>query len=115
MELDGKVALVTGAGSGIGRATAHALAQAGARLMIVDIHRESLDDTRGELLRHSREIAASVVDIADPEAVSRVVAETVDRVGRLDLAHNNAGVRGPIEPLASYPLDAARRLFDVNV
>jgi NAD(P)-dependent dehydrogenase (short-subunit alcohol dehydrogenase family) len=114
-ELDDKVAFVTGAGSGIGRASAHALARAGAKLMIADIHRESLDDTRGELLRYGREVATSVLDIADPDAVSQAVAETVARFGRLDLAHNNAAIMGPIEPLASYPLDAARRLFDVNV
>ena len=114
-ELDDKIAFVTGAGSGIGRASAHALARAGASLMIADINRESLDDTRGELLRYGREIATVVLDIADPDAVSQAVAATVDRFGRLDLAHNNAAIMGPIEPLATYPLDAARRLFDVNV
>jgi NAD(P)-dependent dehydrogenase (short-subunit alcohol dehydrogenase family) len=115
MKLEGKVAFVTGAASGIGRASARALARAGARLMLVDIHAEGLETTRAELDHGGAEVATAVLDVADPDAVSRTVARTVERFGSLHLAHNNAGLLGPFEPLASYPLDAARRLFDVNV
>lgn len=114
-DLEGKIAFVTGAAGGIGRASAHALARAGARLMIVDINADGLETTGAELASYGAEVATSVIDIADPEAVSRTVTETVNRFGSLDLAHNNAALLGPIEPMASYPLDAARRLFDVNV
>jgi NAD(P)-dependent dehydrogenase (short-subunit alcohol dehydrogenase family) len=114
-DLAGKVAFVTGAASGIGRASARALARAGTRLMLVDADVEGLEKTRAELASGGAEVATSVVDVADPDAVSRAVARTVERFGGLHLAHNNAGVLGPFAPLASYPLDAARRLFDVNV
>jgi NAD(P)-dependent dehydrogenase (short-subunit alcohol dehydrogenase family) len=114
-DLNGRVAFVTGAASGIGRASAHALARAGARLMLVDVDAEGLEATRAELAGGCAELATSVIDVADPEAVSRAVAQTVERFGGLQLAHNNAGLLGPFAPLASYPLEAARRLFDVNV
>jgi NAD(P)-dependent dehydrogenase (short-subunit alcohol dehydrogenase family) len=114
-DVEGKVALVTGAAAGIGRASAHALARAGARLMLVDVDADGLDAVRVELAGAAAEVATSVADVSDPEAVSRAVAGTVERFGGLDLAHNNAGLLGPFEPLASYPHAAARRLFDVNV
>jgi NAD(P)-dependent dehydrogenase (short-subunit alcohol dehydrogenase family) len=113
--LEGRVAFVTGAAAGIGRASARALARAGARLMLVDVDAEGLEKCRAELASDGAEVATAVVDVADPEAVSRAVGGTVERFGGLDLAHNNAGLLGPFAPLASYPLEAARRLFDVNV
>jgi NAD(P)-dependent dehydrogenase (short-subunit alcohol dehydrogenase family) len=114
-DLENKVAYVTGAASGIGRATARVLAREGAKLMIVDANAAGLEDIRAELAAAGADVAASVIDIADPEAVTRSVEATVSRFGRLDLAHNNAAIMGPITPLIDYPLDAARRLFDVNV
>jgi NAD(P)-dependent dehydrogenase (short-subunit alcohol dehydrogenase family) len=113
--LEGKVGFVTGAASGIGKASARALARAGARLMLVDVSAPALEATRSELAGGGAEVATSVVDVADPDAVSRAVAQTVERFGGLQLAHNNAGLLGPFASLANYPLDAARRLFDVNV
>jgi NAD(P)-dependent dehydrogenase (short-subunit alcohol dehydrogenase family) len=114
-ELGGKVAFVTGAASGIGRASARVLARAGARVMLADIDAEGLEELRSELASGGAEVATSVVDVADPRAVWLAVAQTVERFGGLQLAHNNAGLLGPFEALATYPLDAARRLFDVNV
>src|SRR5262245_102507 len=113
--LEGKVAFVTGAAGGIGRATAHTLARAGAKLMLADLRPEGLEATRDELKPAGAEVDIAPLDVADPQAVARAVARTVERFGGLDLAHNNAGLLGPFEPLARYPLDAARRLFDVNV
>jgi len=114
-DLRGKVAFVTGAASGIGRASAQALAQAGARLMLVDVSAQGLEKVRAELAGAGCEVATATADVADPEAVSRVVAATLERFGGLHLAHNNAGLLGAFAPLARYPLDEARRLFDVNV
>jgi NAD(P)-dependent dehydrogenase (short-subunit alcohol dehydrogenase family) len=114
-DLENKVAYVTGAASGIGRATARALAREGARLMIVDANATGLEEVRAELADGGADVAKSVIDIADPEAVTRSIEATVARFGRLDLAHNNAAIMGPIVSLTDYPLDAARRLFDVNV
>jgi NAD(P)-dependent dehydrogenase (short-subunit alcohol dehydrogenase family) len=114
-DLRNKVAYVTGAASGIGRATARALAREGARLMIVDANATGLEEVRAELAGGGADVDKSVVDISDPEAVTRSIEATVSHFGRLDLAHNNAAIMGPIAPLIDYPLDAARRLFDVNV
>jgi NAD(P)-dependent dehydrogenase (short-subunit alcohol dehydrogenase family) len=106
---------VTGAAGGIGRATAHALAREGAKVMLVDIDLGGLEAIRHELGQHRNDVAVFAADIADAEAVKAAVAETVARFGRLDFAHNNAALLGPIVELANYPLDAARRLLEVNV
>src|SRR5579884_1815851 len=90
--LAGKAAFVTGAGGGIGRATALALGRAGARVMIVDVDGAGLDTTRAKLEREGVEVASAVADVSDQRAVDEAVAATVGRFGALDLAHNNAGV-----------------------
>jgi NAD(P)-dependent dehydrogenase (short-subunit alcohol dehydrogenase family) len=89
---DGKVVLVTGAGSGIGRATALAFAEAGAKVALDDISAE-----RGQAtLRMIRDAGGEAIfieaDVADEEAVRRLVARTVEAYGRLDCAFNNAGI-----------------------
>jgi NAD(P)-dependent dehydrogenase (short-subunit alcohol dehydrogenase family) len=113
--LSGKTAFVTGAAGGIGRATSHALAREGAALMLVDVDRSGLEATRAEIECYGNGVAVSVTDIADAEAVEAAVNETVARFGRIDLAHNNAALLGPIVDMVNYPLDMARKLFDVNV
>jgi NAD(P)-dependent dehydrogenase (short-subunit alcohol dehydrogenase family) len=113
--MSGKTAFITGAAGGIGRATAHALARDGAALMLVDLDAGGLEITRAEIERYGNGVAVSRTDIADAKAVEAAVDETVARFGRLDMAHNNAGLLGPIVDLVSYPLDKARTLFDVNV
>lgn len=113
--LSGKTGFVTGAAGGIGRATAHALAREGAALMVVDIDGSGLEITRAQIESYGNGVAVSVTDIADAEAVATAVDATVARFGRLDLAHNNAALLGPIVDMVSYPLTVARRLFDVNV
>lgn len=113
--LSGKTAFVTGAAGGIGRATAHALAREGANLMLVDIDLRGLEVTRNELESRKANVAIFAADIADPKAVEAAVTETVARFGRLDLAHNNAALLGPIVEMVNYPLDMARKLLEVNV
>jgi NAD(P)-dependent dehydrogenase (short-subunit alcohol dehydrogenase family) len=117
--LHGKTAFVTGAAGGIGRATARALAREGAKLMLVDLDQGGLEATVEAIEEaigpERNEVAVFAADIADAAAVEAAVAETVARFGRLDLAHNNAALLGPIVGLVDYPLDAARRLLEVNV
>jgi NAD(P)-dependent dehydrogenase (short-subunit alcohol dehydrogenase family) len=109
--LDGKVALVTGAGQGIGRAIAEGLAAAGARIAVAD-------------LRGADEAAAAFPngvgvtgDVSNEDHVERLVGEVVDRCGGIDILVNNAGLYASLEmrPFDQIPLEEWRRVMDVNV
>ncbi len=110
-ELDGTVALVTGASSGIGEAAAEALAAHGASVVLAARRKDRLDALAGRL--GDRTLALEV-DVTDEEQVRRMVERTVERFGRLDTLVNNAGVMllGPIE---NAPTEEWRRMVDLNV
>jgi NAD(P)-dependent dehydrogenase (short-subunit alcohol dehydrogenase family) len=110
-QLEGKVAVVTGAAQGIGRAIADALAAEGAQIVVAD-------------LQGADEAAASypggvglTVDVADEAAVDGMVAETLERCGGLDVLVNNAGLYASLamRPFTEIPLEEWRRVMDVNV
>lgn len=90
--LSGKVALVTGAGGGIGQASAVALAQAGADVAIVDVKREGLAETAAQVAALDRAALVLPVDLAEPGACHGAVADTVAHFGRLDALCNIAGI-----------------------
>lgn len=90
IDMTGKAALVTGAASGLGRATAVKLAQAGADLTIVDVNGDALAETAG--LLGGAQVLRHVADLSDPAACSDVVAQAVARFGRLDALCNIAGI-----------------------
>jgi NAD(P)-dependent dehydrogenase (short-subunit alcohol dehydrogenase family) len=109
--LEGKVALVTGAAQGIGRAIADGLAGAGARIVVAD-------------LRGAEEAAATYPagigvtgDVSDEDDVKRLVADVVDRCGGIDILVNNAGLYASLEmrPFDEIPLEEWRQVMDVNV
>jgi len=114
MDLEGKAAFVTGAGSGIGRASALCLARAGASVMIVDLDGSGLDETAAMIRKTGGAVHPAVVNVTDPQSVSAAVAECVATFGTLDVAHNNAGVTHDATPFADLPLAAAQRVMDVN-
>jgi NAD(P)-dependent dehydrogenase (short-subunit alcohol dehydrogenase family) len=114
-DLAGQAALVTGAASGIGRASALAFARAGAAVALVDVDADGLAAT-ADLVRSSGAEAAEITaDVADLHALARAVSDTVDRFGSLDAAHNNAGVAGPFLPLDQYPPEEFLRVVQVDL
>lgn len=105
-----RVAIVTGAGSGIGRATAIGLAESGAHVLGVGRRKETLEETA----REHPGIAILPLDVCADGAAEKIVAAAVDTWGRLDLLVNNAGVVA-IMPLAETDRSLITRMFDVNV
>jgi 3-oxoacyl-[acyl-carrier protein] reductase len=88
----GQAALVTGAASGMGRATAHLFADEGARVAVVDVDGEGAEGVAAEIRAAGGEAAGWALDVADDDAIARVVGEVVARFGGLDILVNNAGV-----------------------
>jgi NAD(P)-dependent dehydrogenase (short-subunit alcohol dehydrogenase family) len=111
----GKVAFVTGAGSGIGRATAVAFAAEGARVAIVDRTESALRQTAAEIEAAGAQALSIVCDVSMPEQVEAAIARTVDAFGRLDIAFNNAGVENKATPLAEIELDEWDRILNINL
>ena len=108
--LDGRVALVTGAGSGIGKAIAESYAREGVRLVVSDI-----DDASGKAAAGALGARFIHADVAQPDDCQRLVAETVKHFGRLDIACNNAGIGGEANLTADYGIEAWQRVIDVNL
>jgi NAD(P)-dependent dehydrogenase (short-subunit alcohol dehydrogenase family) len=109
--LDGKVAIVTGAAQGIGRAIARGLAAEGARIVVADV-REA-ETAAGEF----PDGVGLAVDVSDEDDVARMAAEVAERCGGIDILVNNAGLYASLamRPFAEIPVDEWRRVMDVNV
>ena len=114
-DLSGRAALITGAASGIGRASAVAFAAAGASVALVDINADGLAET--EAAARALGVSAEVIqaDVTDLVAVTAAVVRTVEVFGRLDAAHNNAGVPGPYLPLDEYSEEDFLRVVQVDL
>ena len=112
--LQGKVALVTGASSGIGEATALALARAGARVAIAARRRERLDGVARRIADLRSESLVLEADVARPEEAESIVAKTVERFDRLDVLVNNAGVM-LLSPIERARVEDWRRMLDLNL
>ena len=108
-----KVAIVTGAGTGIGRAAAVALAQAGYAVALAGRRREPLEETAAETSGAAALVAPT--DVADPASVEALFAATKEAFGRLDLLFNNAGLGAPPVPLEELSVEQWQRVVDVNL
>jgi NADP-dependent 3-hydroxy acid dehydrogenase YdfG len=113
-KLSGCTALVTGASSGIGRATAAELARLGADVVVVARRKDRLDDLVSEIAAAGGSASAIVADITDETAAQDVVAQTVERHGRLDILVNNAGVM-LLGPSVEASVEDWKRMVDLNV
>jgi NAD(P)-dependent dehydrogenase (short-subunit alcohol dehydrogenase family) len=114
-ELAGRVAVVTGGGTGMGQAAAAALARAGARVAVVGRRPEPLDEVVGGLTAEGRTAVALPGDVSDPGAVQGLVAEVVDRWGGVDVLVNSAGINVPRRDLASVSVADWNAVLQINL
>ena len=112
--LEGQVAIVTGAGRGIGRAIAHAFARAGADLALASRTEEEITRAAQEVLELGRRAIPVVADVSDPEAVQRLVDATVSELGTVDILVNNAGAAPFLAPFVDTRPDGFEKYFHVN-
>ena len=110
-----KIAFITGAASGIGRAGAVAFAAEGARVAIIDLTEEALRQTAAAITEAGGEALVIACDVSVPEQVEAAVKRTVQTFGRLDIAFNNAGVENKAAPVAEIEISEWDRILDINL
>ncbi|HRI22438.1 MAG TPA: SDR family oxidoreductase [Panacibacter sp.] len=110
-----KVALVTGAGSGIGMATAILYAQCGAKVIVSDINETGGAETVAMIKEAGGESTFIKADVSNAEACKTLTEQTVQRYGRLDIAFNNAGIAGEMNAIADMSIEGWLRVINVNL
>lgn len=115
LHLRDKVAIVTGASSGIGQAIAYQLGTEGARVVISDVDDEHGQQTLARLVDRKVDAVYVRADIAKAADCEALVATAVERFGGLDIAVNNAGISGPLAPVGEYPIDGWDKVIAVNL
>jgi NAD(P)-dependent dehydrogenase (short-subunit alcohol dehydrogenase family) len=115
MKMIGKVALVTGAGSGIGKATAVLLAQQGARVVALSRTAHEVEQTAEEINRDGKEAIAVLADTSREDQIQRAVQQTLDRWGRIDIVFANAGINGTWAPIEELSLAEWSQTIDINL
>jgi NAD(P)-dependent dehydrogenase (short-subunit alcohol dehydrogenase family) len=113
-DFQGQVAIVTGASSGMGLATAEAFAQAGAAVVLADVNETALRDATDDLTAAGHQAIAVACDVSEERQVAAMVERAVSEFGRLDLAFNNAGIQAPPTDAAGEPTELFDRVNAVN-
>ncbi|MEV5986209.1 glucose 1-dehydrogenase [Streptomyces sp. NPDC052051] len=113
--LAGKVALITGAASGIGASTAQLMARHGARVALADVDLKGVEENAAAIAEEGGQALAIEADVRSGQCVAEMVKRTVDRFGRLDCCVNNAGVDGAASPLHEYTEENWRDVLEVNL
>lgn len=113
---EGKAAIVTGAGSGIGKATAMKLASEGAKVALFDLLDERTEQAVGEInALHEGAALAFDVDVSDPQRVEQAVAEAAEQFGRIDIVFANAGINGKLAPVDELSVEEWEETLSINL
>lgn len=115
MRLKNKVAVITGAGSGIGRAMATLFASEGARVVVADIVQERVDEVVAAIKADGGEATGFIVNVAEEADVEKMLMTAVDTYGRLDILCNNAGVMDRMTPVADVTDELWQRVISINL
>ena len=115
MNTQNKVALVTGAASGIGRQCAELFAQRGSRVVVSDIDVEGGEETVKRIQENDGEAIFVKTNVAKPQECEALITKTLDTYGRLDYACNNAGISGETHPTADYSLENWQNTIGINL
>ena len=113
--LNGKIAIVTGAGSGLGEAIALLFAKNGATVVLADIDADGMKRVLKQIEQGGGKGRAVDTDVSKPDAARALVDAAVKEFGRLDVAVNNAGIGGPTAPVGEYPIDGWDRIIGINL
>jgi len=115
MKFTDKVAMITGAGVGIGRATAICMAKEGADLVLVDVQPQTLEALKEELACYPVKVITAVCDVADKAAVDAVVAQANEQLGKIDILVNNAALWRSYLPFSEETAELWQRFMSINV
>ncbi|HMM28631.1 MAG TPA: glucose 1-dehydrogenase [Aggregatilineaceae bacterium] len=113
--LEGKVAIVTGGGSGIGQSTALAYAREGVKVVVSDVDEQGGNETVRLIEAQGGEARFVRADVSKPAEVEQLVRATVEAFGALHFACNNAGIGGPAAPTGEYPIDGWEQVIAINL
>lgn len=113
--LEDKIAIITGAGSGLGKETAQLFAQEGAKVVVSDVDEESGEKVVESITTNNGTAKFIKADTSDPEQMKNLIDNSVKECGGLHIAVNNAGISGAEQPVADYPVKDWRQVIDINL